>query len=90
MLYEVITVGERVREVPPRHADELGYAVAEGGVRAAIGPAFAHRIHDELHVDSLEELELAAHDGRLETVVGIGPRRAEAIRAALAYRNNFV
>jgi len=53
----------------------------------AIGPAFAHRIHDELHVDSLEELELAAHDGRLETVVGIGPRRAEAIRAALAYRS---
>lgn len=48
-----------------------------------IGPEFAARIHDTLHVDTLEALELAAHDGRLEQVEGIGPRRLAAIRAGL-------
>ncbi len=49
-----------------------------------IGPTLAHAIHDALHVDSLEALELAAHDGRLVDVPGIGPRRAAAVRAGLA------
>jgi len=49
-----------------------------------IGPSLAGRIHEELHVDRLEELEAAAHDGRLEGVAGIGPRRAKAIRSHLA------
>lgn len=50
----------------------------------SVGPKLAQVIHDELQVDSLEALEMAAHDGRLEQVPGIGPRRAAAIRAALA------
>jgi hypothetical protein len=48
-----------------------------------LGHRLAERIHDELHVDTLEGLELAAHDGRLETVPGVGPRRAAAIRSSL-------
>jgi len=48
-----------------------------------IGAGLAARIHDELHLDTLEALEVAAHDGRLERVKGVGPRRAAAIRAAL-------
>lgn len=48
-----------------------------------IGPALAHAIHDSLHIDTLEALEAAAHDGRLETVKGIGRRRVEAIRYSL-------
>jgi putative hydrolase len=48
-----------------------------------LGHRLAERIHDELHVDTLEGLELAAHDGRLESVPGVGPRRAAAIRASL-------
>lgn len=48
-----------------------------------IGPRIAREIHDSLHVDSLEALESAAHDGRLEEVPGVGPRRAAAIRASL-------
>ena len=48
-----------------------------------IGPLLAEQIHDELHVDTLEGLELAAHDGRLEVLKGIGPRRAAMIRASL-------
>jgi hypothetical protein len=47
-----------------------------------LGHRLAERIHDELHVDTLEGLEVAAHDGRLENVSGVGPRRAAAIRAS--------
>ncbi len=49
-----------------------------------VGPELAARIHDVLHIDTLEALELAAHDGRLGKVSGIGRRRAAAIRAAIA------
>ncbi len=49
-----------------------------------IGPALAERIHDELHVDTLEELEAAAYDGRLDGLPGIGPRKLQALRATLA------
>lgn len=48
-----------------------------------IGADLAQRIHDRLGVDNLEALEAAAHSGRLESVPGIGPRRAAAIRASL-------
>lgn len=49
-----------------------------------IGPELAARIHRQLSVNSLEELEVAAHDGRLEGLSGFGPRRVRAIREALA------
>jgi DNA polymerase (family X) len=49
-----------------------------------IGPAFAYLIHKSLHVDTLETLEAAAHDGRLETVPRIGKRRCKTIRQSLA------
>ncbi len=51
-----------------------------------IGEVLARQIHDALQVDTLEELEEAARDGRLEAVAGVGPRRAQAIRASLAVR----
>jgi hypothetical protein len=44
----------------------------------------ARAIHNELHVDTLEALEIAAHDGRLDKVHGVGSRRATAIRSSLA------
>ena len=49
-----------------------------------IGHELALRIHESLHIDTLEDLEAAARSGRLETVTGVGPRRAAGIRAALA------
>ncbi|HET7731494.1 MAG TPA: helix-hairpin-helix domain-containing protein [Usitatibacter sp.] len=48
-----------------------------------VGPALAARIHDQLHIDSLEDLEAAANDGRLEQMRGVGPRRLAALRPAL-------
>lgn len=49
-----------------------------------LGEALATRIHDALGVETLEELEVAAHDGRLERLRGFGPRRAQAVRDLLA------
>lgn len=49
-----------------------------------IGEELARRIHAELGVETLEELELAAHDGRLESVAGFGHRRTLAVRDLLA------
>jgi hypothetical protein len=51
-----------------------------------VGDVLARRLHDELGVETLEELELAAHDGRLARVRGVGKRRAEALREVLAGR----
>jgi hypothetical protein len=48
-----------------------------------VGEELAKRIHSELHIDTLEGLELAAHDGRLDRVPGLGERRVRAIREAL-------
>ncbi len=49
-----------------------------------IGPKLARRIHEVANADTLEALELAAHEGRLDQVSGVGPRRAAAIRNAIA------
>lgn len=51
-----------------------------------IGPELAERLHRELHVDTLEDLEVAAYDGRLADVEGFGPKRLEGVRAALDRR----
>lgn len=49
-----------------------------------IGEHLAQRVHHELGIESLEELELAAHDGRLLNVPGFGERRVRGVREALA------
>ena len=43
----------------------------------------ARRFVEELGIESLAELERAAHDGRLQELEGIGPRTTEAIRLQL-------
>jgi hypothetical protein len=51
-----------------------------------IGKATAERIHDELGIETLEELEAAAHDGRLAGLAGLGAKRLAGIRDSLAQR----
>jgi putative hydrolase len=51
-----------------------------------IGPALAARIHETLSIESLADLESAAHDGRLAEVDGLGRRRIQMIRESLAGR----
>jgi DNA polymerase (family 10) len=52
----------------------------------SIGPELADRIHHDLGIGTLEDLENAAHDGRLEEVLGFGPKRLAAVRDNLAHR----
>ena len=53
---------------------------------AGIGDELAERIHEALGIETLEELEQAAHDGRLDEVEGIGERRLQAVRESVATR----
>ncbi|MGB3543596.1 helix-hairpin-helix domain-containing protein, partial [Rubrivirga sp.] len=48
-----------------------------------VSKRLAAKLVDELGVESLSELERAAHDGRLQDLEGVGPRRTEAIRLQL-------
>ncbi len=49
-----------------------------------IGEKLAKRITEELEIHTLQELEQAAHDGRLEDVKGIGTKRLRSVRTSLA------
>ncbi|MDH5485292.1 MAG: DNA-binding protein [Gammaproteobacteria bacterium] len=49
-----------------------------------VGRELAQRIHDSLHVDTLESLENAVHQGQLDQVEGLGTKRKQAIEAWLA------
>ncbi len=51
-----------------------------------IGPRLAQRLHGELHIDTLEELEQAMLDGKLDQIDGFGPRKLDAVRSALRER----
>lgn len=51
-----------------------------------IGDELAQRVVDELGITTMEELEAAAHDGRLEQLEGFGEQRVAAVRDVLAGR----
>jgi len=51
-----------------------------------IGPTLARRIHEDLGIESLAELEMAAYDERLERVHGMGRGRVRAVQDSLATR----
>jgi putative hydrolase len=55
---------------------------------ADIGPKLAARIHEELGISTLTELEAACWDGRLARVPGMGQKRIRAVRESLAGRFN--
>jgi len=48
-----------------------------------VGRTLAQRIHDSLHLDTLESLENATRHGQLDQVEGLGVKRKEAIEAWL-------
>lgn len=51
-----------------------------------IGKRLAERLHRDLGIDTLEELETAAHDGRLRNIAGIGDKRVAGIIDTLSAR----
>ena len=51
-----------------------------------VGRRTADRLHHDLGIDTLEQLEAAAHDGRLSALAGLGEKRLAGIRDSLAQR----
>ena len=51
-----------------------------------IGKSLAARLHRELGITTLEQLEAAAHDGKLKAITGIGVKRVAGIIDTLAAR----
>ncbi len=83
-------LGAAIREIVQtgrlRLLDRLEGEAAHGDLFTTvpgIGAELAHRIHDTLGIETLEDLESAAHDGRLEHVPGFGARRVRAVSAYL-------
>ena len=81
-IYQLVTTGqlpmlERLRG----ESDPVSLLASVPG----IGDKTAERIQEELGIHTLEELEIAAHNGRLEQL-GVGPKRIIGIRDALAGR----
>jgi hypothetical protein len=52
----------------------------------AIGPKLAKRLHTELGIETLEDLERAVYDGRLGRMRGFGDKRWHAVRDAVVAR----
>ena len=76
-------VGELVETGESAYLDQLLASVPEGLTQVArvpgLGPAKAALLHRELGVDSLDELEAAAKDGRLRTVRGFGEKTVRRV-----------
>lgn len=51
-----------------------------------IGPRLAEKIHAQLGIQTLKDLQMAALDGRLDQVPGLGGRRLQAVRETLLSR----
>ncbi|MBI4500460.1 MAG: DNA-binding protein [Gemmatimonadetes bacterium] len=51
-----------------------------------IGPVTADRLYHDRGIGTLEDLEAAAHDGRLQRMGGFGAKRLAGVRDALAAR----
>ena len=93
---DALQVGDRLAEVV-RAAIVTGRMPLLDRLRAAagpesvlqsvpgLGPVWADRIRHDLGIESLEELEVAAYDGRLEHVAGMGDWRAYVIRSPLGW-----
>ena len=79
-IYEYVATGRMSRLENLRGAAD---PVALFRTIPTVGRVLAEHIHDQLHVDSLEALEIAVRDGQLRKVEGLGSRRLEAIEAWL-------
>lgn len=60
--------------------------VALLGSIAGIGRVTADRLHHDFGIGTLEDLEVAAHDGRLANLVGLGPKKIGGIIDSLEAR----
>lgn len=80
MIYEYVATGRMTRlETLRGENDPITMLSRIPG----IGINMARNIYENLHIDSLEALEVAAYNGQLENVSNIGENRLESIRSWL-------
>jgi DNA polymerase (family 10) len=69
-------------------ADKLKQRIPSGLIEVTripgLGPKRARALHEQLGVESLEDLRQVAEDGRLKDVAGFGPKAQENVLLALA------
>ena len=72
-----------------RYLEELRAAMPEGLLDLVRVPGLGiekiHKLHEELGIASLDDLEAAARDGRLKKVKGFGPRTAQKLLAGIEF-----
>ncbi len=80
-IYEFVATGRmsRLESLRAGHDTVLLFEQIPG-----VGPKLAHQILETLHIETLEALELAAHNGRLETVPGFSHKKVSMVQAWLA------
>ncbi len=96
-LQEIYGVGARIASLIEEYL-ETGRSTLLESLRAeaspeqafaqlpGIGEVLAHRIADQLSIETFEELEMAVHDERLQQIPGIGEKKTAGIGDALAGR----
>jgi len=71
-----------------RYLEQLRQAMPEGLLDMldvpGLTPARIHQIHQELGIETIEDLEAAAEDGRLTRLPKLGPKTAERILKGIA------
>ena len=65
--------------------DQVPSGLIEMLAISGLGVTKVKRIHEHLAIDSVADLEAAAHDGRLATVPGFGPKTCQNILRGLGY-----
>jgi DNA polymerase (family 10) len=69
-------------------ADRLKERIPAGLIEVTripgLGPKRARQLHEQLGVSSLDDLRMAAEDGRIKDVQGFGPKAEENVMVALA------
>jgi DNA polymerase (family 10) len=68
-----------------RLSDETPRGLIQMARVPGLGIAKVRLIHSELGVETLEDLEAAARDGRLAKIKGFGPKTAERVRAGIEF-----
>ena len=80
-IYEYVALGHmsRLESLKGGHDPVALFETIPG-----IGPKLAHRIIEHLHIDSLQALEVAAHNHRLEKIPGFSASKVAMVKAWLA------